>query len=93
MEEVLNLPAKPCVYILRCSNDQYYVGSTSDLQNRLKEHSQGRGCGFTKSHLPFELVYTEEYDTYEEAYQRERQLHGWSRVKKEKLITGVWKKQ
>ena len=34
------------------------------------------------------LVYTEEYATIEEAYRRERQLHGWSRAKKEALICG-----
>ncbi len=32
--------------------------------------------------------YTEEYPTIEEAYKRERQLHGWSKAKKEALICG-----
>ena len=76
------------VYILLCANGKYYVGSTEDLERRLKEHECGRGCGFTKAHLPVKLVYKEEYTTIEEAYQRERQLHGWSRAKKEALITG-----
>lgn len=93
MEEVLNLPAKPCVYILRCANGKYYVGSTSNLTERLHQHDKGWGCGFTKSHLPVTLVYTEEHDTIEQAYLRERQLHGWSRAKKEKLINGDWGKQ
>ena len=75
-------------YILLCSNDEYYVGSTDDLENRLNEHQKGRGCGFTKAHLPVKLVYKEEYQTKEEAYKRERQLHGWSRAKKEALIKG-----
>ena len=70
-------------YILECANGQYYVGSTNDLERRLKEHQNGTGCGFTKAHLPVKLVYKEEYTTIEEAYQRERQLHGWSRKKKE----------
>ena len=76
------------VYILQCSNGEYYVGSTSDLENRLNEHEKGRGCDFTKAHLPVKLVYTEEYPTIEEAYKRERQLHGWSKAKKEALICG-----
>ena len=75
-------------YILLCANGKYYVGSTDNLERRLKEHESGRGCGFTKAHLPVKLVYKEEYTTIEEAYQRERQLHGWSRAKKEALITG-----
>ena len=76
------------VYILLCANGQYYVGSTENLERRLKEHQNGTGCGFTKAHLPVKLVYKEEYTTIEETYQRERQLHGWSRKKKEALISG-----
>ena len=72
--------AKPLVYILRCANGKYYVGSTTNLDERLKQHKGGYGCHFTKVHLPFELVYTEEYDTYPEAFRRERQIHGWSRA-------------
>ena len=76
------------IYILLCANNKYYVGCTSDLERRLLEHQSGRGADFTKGHLPFKLVYTEEYSTLEEAYKRERQLHGWSRAKKEALIRG-----
>ena len=83
---------KGYTYILRCANGQYYVGSTTNLDLRLKEHQEGKGCGFTKAHLPVELIYTEEYETAEQAYTRERQLHGWSRAKKEKLISGEWGK-
>ena len=79
-------------YILRLANDQYYVGSTIDLQRRIKEHNEGQDK-FTRSHLPVILVYFEEYQTQLEAWQREKQLHGWSRTKKEKLISGEWKKQ
>ena len=74
------------IYILLCANNEYYVGYTSDLERRLQEHQTGRGADFTKGHLPFKLVYTEEYPTFEEAYKRERQLHGWSRAKKDALI-------
>ena len=81
------------VYILQCANDQYYVGSTNNLANRLKEH-QGdasalfKGARFTKGHLPVMLVYTEEYEDDHQARMREQQLHGWSRAKKEALICG-----
>ena len=76
------------IYILLCANNEYYVGCTSDLERKLQEHQTGRGADFTKGHLPFKLVYTEEYPTLEEAYKRERQLHGWSRAKKDALILG-----
>ena len=80
--------SKGVVYILLCNNDEYYVGSTTNLELRLKEHRSGVGSGFTKAHLPIDLVYTEEYDTIHEARLRERQLHKWSQAKKEALING-----
>lgn len=75
-------------YILECSNGQYYVGSTNDLERRIQEHQSGMGGWFTSRHLPVKLVYYEEYQTIEEAFKRERQLHGWRRAKKEALIQG-----
>ena len=75
-------------YILLCANNTYYVGSTTNLEQRLKQHNAGHGSGFTKAHRPFTLVYTEEYNSYQAAFKRERQLHGWSHAKKEALIKG-----
>ncbi len=75
-------------YILLCGNGEYYVGSTSNIERRLQEHQSGQGADFTKGHLPVKLVYTEEYPTIEEAYKREKQLHSWSRAKKDALIRG-----
>ena len=74
------------MYILRCSNGQYYVGSTYDLDKRLAEHRSGEGALFTKKHLPVELVYYEQFQRIVEAYQREHQIKGWNRKKKEALI-------
>ena len=75
-------------YILQCANGQYYVGSTTDLERRLLEHQSGLGAKFTSTHLPVKLVYKEEYASIEQAFARERQLHGWSRAKKEALLKG-----
>jgi putative endonuclease len=74
------------MYILRCSNDQYYVGSTHDLDKRLAEHQSGEGALFTKKHLPVELVYYEQFQKIVEAFEREQQVKGWNRKKKEALI-------
>jgi putative endonuclease len=79
-------------YILECANGQYYVGSTTDLERRLQEHQAGLGARFTKKHLPVRLVYCEEYQSVEQAFYRERQLHGWSRAKKEALIKGEFER-
>ena len=75
-------------YILQCSNGEYYVGSTTDLEARLNEHQAGMGGKYTSTHLPVKLVYFEEYSSIHLAFSRERQLHGWSRAKKEALIRG-----
>ena len=79
-------------YILRLANGQYYVGTTVNLQHRIHEHNDGID-DFTRKHLPVTLAYYEEYPTEEQAVAREKQIKGWSRAKKEKLISGEWGKQ
>lgn len=57
----------PHVYILRCSDGAYYVGSTQNLQHRLWQHQEGIGCTFTRGRRPVELVFAQEYPTVVEA--------------------------
>ena len=77
------------VYILRCADGSYYVGNTRrSVDVRLEEHNAGTFPGYTSARRPVELVYTEYLDTLIETFQRERQLKGWSRKKKEALIAG-----
>ena len=78
---------KGYMYILKCSDDSYYTGSTKDLERRLAEHQNGEGANHTASRLPVELVYFEEFDRIDEAFYREKQVQGWSRDKKESLIS------
>ncbi|MBO9577396.1 MAG: GIY-YIG nuclease family protein [Microbacteriaceae bacterium] len=75
-------------YILRCADGTYYVGSTRDLTPRMEAHHSGLGSVYTGKRLPVELVWVHEFDRLTEAYALERQLHGWSRAKKEALIAG-----
>ena len=76
------------VYILRCANSNLYVGSTHNLQARLKAHNDGRGAAYTFKHRPIDLVYSEEYQSKVESLNRKRQLKHWSHGKKEALIFG-----
>jgi predicted GIY-YIG superfamily endonuclease len=76
------------VYILECANGMYYVGSTTDLKLRIREHQDGLGANFTHKHMPVKLVYFETFQMVEEAFKREKKLQGWSRKKKEALIFG-----
>ncbi len=79
---------KGYMYILKCSDGSYYTGSTIDLDLRLQQHQNGEGANYTKKRLPVELVYYEEYQRIDEAFNREKQVQGWSRKKKEALING-----
>ncbi|KJJ40062.1 GIY-YIG nuclease family protein [Aequorivita vladivostokensis] len=79
---------KGYVYILKCSNNLYYTGSTNNLEKRVSDHQNGKGANFTRKHLPIELVYYEEFAQIDQAFYREKQIQGWSRKKKEALITG-----
>jgi putative endonuclease len=79
------------MYILRCSNGLYYVGSTTDLEKRLEQHHLGEGANFTRKHLPVTLVYFENFNRIDEAFEREKQVQKWSRAKKESLINRDFK--
>ncbi|MFZ5941216.1 MAG: GIY-YIG nuclease family protein [Bacteroidota bacterium] len=79
------------MYILECANGMYYTGSTINLDNRLIDHSVWAGSKFTSDKLPVKLVYYEEFDRVEDAFNREHQIKKWSRKKKEALIKGDMK--
>ncbi|MHB8137945.1 MAG: GIY-YIG nuclease family protein [Smithellaceae bacterium] len=79
---------KGYMYILLCSNGQYYTGSTNNTEMRLAQHQNGEGSNFTRKHLPVKLVYFEEFEKIDDAFRREKQVQGWSRKKKEALIRG-----
>ena len=78
------------VYMLHCRGGFFYVGHTDDLGRRIAEHQSGLIPGFTADHLPVELVWSEYFQTRDQAKEVERKLKGWSRVKKLALIRGDW---
>ena len=80
------------MYILKCADGSLYTGSTNDLERRLWEHQNRKGANYTKSRLPVELVYFEEYSRIDEAFYREKQLQGWNRKKKLALMNGDYTK-
>jgi putative endonuclease len=75
------------LYILNCDNDYFYVGITTDLNNRLQQHQNGRSK-FTKRFGKITLVYTEKLEERKDAVTREKEIKGWSRKKKQDLIKG-----
>ncbi len=77
------------VYILRCADGSYYVGSARlGLDRRVSEHNQGTYGGYTSKRLPVALVWAEHFADITDAIAAERQIKGWSRAKKEALIEG-----
>jgi predicted GIY-YIG superfamily endonuclease len=77
------------VYFLRSNNNELYCGQTNNLESReVQQLSKGsKSAKFVKERGDFKLVYSEEYETRLEAMRREKQLKGWTRVKKEALIS------
>ena len=63
-----------------------YIGVTNDLHRRYCEHRDGKITGFTQKYRCHSLVYYEEYNLAEDAIAREKELKGWTRLKKERLI-------
>jgi putative endonuclease len=80
------------VYMLRCADGSYYVGSTvgPDLEKRVAEHQSGVFPGYTYSRRPVELAWSEQFDRITDAIAAERQLKGWAKAKKEALVRGDW---
>ena len=78
------------VYILRSSENQLYIGQTNNLERREQEHvsKNSKSAKYIKDGNDFKLVYSEEYQTRLESMRREKQLKGWTRSKKEALISG-----
>lgn len=76
------------LYILRCSDGSYYVGSTTDLDARIATHRAGEGGDYTARRLPVQVAFTDQFESLHDAFLVERQVKGWSRAKKEALTRG-----
>lgn len=75
------------VYILTNKlNGVLYIGLTNEPERRLEEHKTKKLKGFTYKYNVDKPVYFEEFDTYEEAFTRERRLKQWNRDWKVELI-------
>ncbi|PIR87281.1 MAG: hypothetical protein COU11_01280 [Candidatus Harrisonbacteria bacterium CG10_big_fil_rev_8_21_14_0_10_49_15] len=76
-----------CVYILECADSSLYVGSTNNLQKRLKQHNESKqGAHYTKIRRPVVLRYQEECSSFATSRRREAELKKLPRDKKLKLI-------
>ena len=84
---------KSYVYILLCSDETYYTGVTSNLDNRIQEHQSGKHPkSYTYNRRPVKLVYYAEFTDIRIAISTEKQIKKWSRLKKEALINNEYEK-
>ena len=74
------------VYIMSNEWLTIYIGVTNSLERRVYQHKAGELPGFTKRHAIDRLVYYEHFTDIRIAIAREREIKGWKRFKKLKLI-------
>lgn len=74
------------VYMLRCCDGSLYTGYTDDPERRVKVHNAGKGGKYTRSHLPVELVYQEEFADKSAAMRREWEIKQLTRAEKLNLL-------
>jgi putative endonuclease len=82
------------VYIMTNRSRGLYIGITSKIQIRAGQHKDGEFGGFTSRYKMDRLVYYEVFGDVRMAISREKQLKGWSRIKKIGLIVSInptWK--
>lgn len=74
------------VYILSSRFRTLYIGVTNDLERRVAQHRERRDGTYSARYRIDQLVYFEQFDSPTTAIAREKELKGWRRQKKVRLI-------
>jgi putative endonuclease len=74
------------VYLLRCSDNSLYCGTTTDIERRLLEHNGGVGSRYTRSRLPVRLFWSSGELSKSEAFKEEYRIKRLSKVMKERIV-------
>lgn len=75
------------VYMLRCSDDTFYTGVTTDIARRTREHNNSKlAAKYTRVRRPVMLVYSEQCDSRSHACTREWEIKKLTREEKQKLF-------
>ena len=75
------------VYILKCADETFYTGLTTNLDKRVQEHQEGKhNNSYTSKRRPVELVYFSQFTNINIAIEFEKKIKKWSQAKKLALI-------
>ena len=83
------MPTTHFFYILTCSDGSFYIGSTANINNRVKIHNQGKGATYTAKRRPVHLVYYEAFGTLDDAVKKG--APGKKMVKSKKRSINTWR--
>ncbi len=75
------------LYILQCADGTLYVGITTDLARRIKEHNSSTlGAKYTRTRRPVKVVFSKSFPDRSLASREEFRVKKLSRVEKLELI-------
>lgn len=74
------------MYILKCGDGSLYTGITTDVERRIKQHTEGTGAKYTRGKGPLKLVYKKRFKNRSLASKREAAIKKLTREEKIKLI-------
>lgn len=76
--------------MLRCNDDTFYTGITTDVERRLREHNSDRGgAKYTRYRRPVALTYVEHAESRSAASKREHNLRKLNPQQKRELISAI----
>lgn len=76
------------VYIVRCNDETYYTGITTDITRRVKQHNSGKGAKYTACRGPVELVDFVCVETRSDALKLEAKIKRQPRADKLETLRG-----
>lgn len=75
-------------YVLKCNDNSYYGGYTTDVTRREAEHNAGIRCKYTKTRRPVKVIHFEKFETRSEATKAEAAFKKLSRKNKDSYLIG-----
>lgn len=80
-------------YVLKCKDNTYYGGYTTDLARRLGEHNSGKGAKYTRlsKRRPAKMIHHESFETKSLAMKAEYAFKQLSRAQKDRYLSSYKK--